>query len=251
MHTPWRRFLPGCLGLLYLALPACMQVPLCIPEVNYVAPIDSGAPSNEVHAFRVDVRQREIVNIDDDFNAEGGGVAYYQLSPMALSSGGMTSTQLSVSCAYGLRFIGIWNHWPTLTTHSVAVRLYRRGYATTELRPGQDAACISWNKVYDSAAYEKAVDDLLGVSPLDSTSPLMPLRGTGRRSPPALELGTRSSSHREALLFAAAEYEWLSHQASSLDAEDQALRNRLAEKVGRLKDLAQGKVPEEPDAKGR
>ncbi len=119
------------------------------------------------------------------------------------------------------------------------MRLYRRGFETAELKPGQRVS-DTWTTATDLAAKEKAVDDLLGVSPLQSTSPLKPITGTGFRSPPALELGTKSSGHREALLFAAGEYEWVAHQAAELDAEEQAIRSRVLAKARRLHDLANG-----------
>ena len=240
MHTPWRQCFLACVSLVCLALPACMQVPLCIPEVSYVVPVDLGTAGAEVHAFRVDVTEKTVVNIDQNFKSAGGGVSYYELTPMPLSARGTTSLQWDVSWAYGWRSIGLWNYWPTFTTHSVAVRLYRRGFETAELRPGQDGP-DDWTKATDLVAQEKAVDDLLGVSPLDSTSPLKPVRGTGSHSPPALELGTKSAGHRQALLIAAGEYEWLAHQLTEPDAEEQASRTRLLDKARRLQDLAKGK----------
>ena len=241
MHTLWRPFFLACISLVCLSLPACMQVPLCIPELcSYVNPVELGTAGAEVHAFRVDVTEKTVVNIDNNFKAAGGGVDYYEFTPIKLSARGTTPLQWDVSCAYGWRFIGIWDHWPTRTTHSVAVRLYRRGFETAELRPAQKVS-DDWNKATELAAQEKAVDDLLGVSPLESTSPLKPLKGIGVRSPPALELGTKSAGHREALLFAAGEYEWLARQASERDAEELAVRRRLLDKARRLQELAKGK----------
>ena len=122
------------------------------------------------------------------------------------------------------------------------MRLYRRGFETTELRAGQNVAELDWTEATDLAAQEKAVDDLLGVSPLKSTSPLKPVRGTGVHSPPALELGTKSSGHMKALLFAASEYEWLALQVSGPYSEEEEMHNRLLAKARRLHDLASGKV---------
>jgi hypothetical protein len=240
MRTSWRRFSLACVSVVCLALPACMQVPFCAPELSYVAPVALGTAGTEVHAFRVDVTEKTVVNIDEKFKSAGGGVSYYELTPMPLSTRGTTSLQWDVSWAYGWRSIGLWNYWPTLTTHSVAVRLYRRGFDTAELRPGKDGP-DDWTKVTDLAAQEKAVDDLLGVSPLETTSPLKPVRGTGSHSPPALELGTKSAGQRQALLFAANEYEWLAHELTNPDPEEQVIRTRLLEKARRLQDLAKGK----------
>jgi hypothetical protein len=240
MHTTWRRFFLACVSLVCLSLPACMQIPMCIPELSYVAPVDLGAASAEVHGFRVDVTEKTVVNIDENFKSAGGGVAYYEFTPMKLSARGTTPLQWDVSWAYGWRGIGFWDYWPTLTTHSVAVRLYRRGFETAELRPGQDLP-DDWNTAADLAAQEKAVDDLLGVSPLESTSPLKAIKGTGVHSPPALEFGTKSAGHKKALLFAAGEYEWLAQQLTEPNAEEQVRRTRLLDKARRLEDLAKGK----------
>jgi hypothetical protein len=240
MHIPLRRLFLGWVSLICLFLPACMEVPVCIPELSYVAPVDLGKAATEVHAFRVDVREKTVVNIDDNVKSAGGGVSYYEFTPVSLSGRGTVSLQWDVSWAYGWRCFGIWNYWPSLTTHSVAVRLYRRGYQTVELRPSEELL-DDWTRAADLEAEEKAVDDLLGVSPLESTSPSKPVKGIGAHSPPALEFGTTSAGHRKTLLFAASEYEWLAHQLSDADAEDQAMRNRLLEKERRLKDLARGK----------
>jgi hypothetical protein len=217
-----------------------MQVPVCMPEVNYVGPIALGAVGAEVHAFRVDVTEKTVVNVDQDFKAAGGGVSYFELTPMQPSARGTTSLQWDVSWAHGWRSIGLWDYWPTLTTHSLAVRLYRRGFETVEMRPGQDGPS-DWTQASNLDSREKAVDDLLGVSPLKSTSPLKAVTGTGAHSPPALELGTKSAGQRTALLFAAGEYEWLAQQLSGPNEEEQAMRSRLLAKAKRLKALAQGK----------
>jgi hypothetical protein len=199
-----------------------------------------GKTAAEVHAFRVDVTEKTVVNVDDNFKSAGGGVSYYEFTPMQLSEKGTTSLQWDVSWAYGWRSIGLWDYWPCLTTHSVAVRLYRRGFETAELRPGQDGP-DDWTRATSLAAQEKAVDDLLGVSPLECTSPLKPVKGIGAHSPPALELGTKSTGQKKALLFAASEYEWLAHQLSESDGDEQAIRTRLFNKARRLQDLARGK----------
>jgi hypothetical protein len=246
MGTSWRRCFIAGVSLACLSLPACMEVPLCIPEMSYVGPVDPGCPSTNLHAFRVDVTEKDVVDIDDSYNAVCGGVAYYELTPLQLSGRGTTSLQMALSCAYGWRYVGIWDHWPTRTTHSVAVRLYRRGYKTVEMRPGQSMPELEWTEVADLPDQEKAIDDLLGVSPLQSTSPVKPIKTSGFRSPPALELGTRSSGQREALLFAAGEYERL---AASTDPEERSIRARLLDKARCLKELAAGKPREEPQKK--
>jgi hypothetical protein len=240
MRTLWRPFFLGWVGVVCLSLPACMEFPVCIPELNYVASVDLGATGGEVHAFRVDVTEKTVVNIDQNLKSAGGGVAYYELTPLTLSTGGATSLQWELNCAYGWRCIGFWDYWPTLTTHSVAVRLYRRGFETAEVRPGQKMS-DDWIKAVDLAAKEKAIDDLLGVSPLECTSPLQTVKGTGSHSPPALELGTKSTGHQKALLFAAGEFEWLASQLSDVDWAEEVIRHRLLDKARRLRNLARGK----------
>ena len=94
MHAFWRRLILACVSLVCLSLPACMQVPLCIPELSYVTPVDLGPAAAEVHAFRVDVTQKTVVNINRDFHADSGCIDYYELTPMQLSASGTTSSRL-------------------------------------------------------------------------------------------------------------------------------------------------------------
>ncbi len=86
MGIPSRRFFLACVSLVCLSLPACMQVPVCIPELSYINPVDLGPASAEVHAFRVDITEKTVVNIDQDFKAAGGGVDYYEFTPLQLSA---------------------------------------------------------------------------------------------------------------------------------------------------------------------
>jgi hypothetical protein len=62
--------------------------------------------------------------------------------------------------------------------------------------------------------------------------------GTARR---LLAPGSRSASHREALLFGAGEYERLARALSGGDGEERDLANMVLEKANQLRALADGR----------
>ena len=232
------------MGLICLPSAGCLHVPFYVPEFSSVPAVNPGCdtgvnslsnrwPSKDnLHAFRVDVTQTMELK-------EGGGPNYtvrgenfekFELTQIEPSSG-KTPSQFAVSAASGWCYVGFWNYCSSYTSHSIAVRLYRPGYETIELKPGQPASALHWHEAAGLAAQEKAVDELLGVSPLeriDAKSSLQQRR---------LESGTKSAAHREALLFAAREYERLAGTMTP-DLEEPVTRARLIDKSNRLKALA-------------
>jgi hypothetical protein len=215
----------------------CLQVPVCIPEMNTVPAVGPTGKGDEVFAFRVDVTDR--AEIKESRNArtpsKAENVESFALSRMPVSTSGMTSAQTSLTCATGWYTVGFWNYFNSLTTHSIAVRLYRRGYETIELRPGQAPRELRWVEAVDVAAQEKAVDDLLGISPLESERPLSE---TQQRR---LEPGTTSPAHRDALTFAAREYERLAHAVAREGDDVHEAQPRLFRKARRVTQLAEGR----------
>ena len=222
----------GAVACICVAALGCLQVPVCMPELNVVPSVGLGADADEVHAFRVDVTDREQIK-------EGRSAAtplqaenfeYYALSRITLASG-TTPPQVSMTCASGWCTVGCWNYFNSLTLHSIAVRLYRPGYETIELRPGQSRE-PRWVAAADLAAREKAIDDLLGVSPLELDGRASEVQQ--RR----LDRGTTSLAHRDALLFAAREYERLAHRVTREDGDVREVVPRLFAKARRVKKLA-------------
>jgi hypothetical protein len=234
MADVFRRGLGSGVCLVCLVSLGCLQVPVCMPEMSIVPAVGPGAKADEVFAFRVDVTDREEVkegrSAATPIRAEN--LQLLALSRLPWSMSGTTPPQVSMTCATGWCTVGFWNYFNSLTMHSIAVRLYRPGFETIELRPGQAPYDLRWAEAPDIAAQEKALDDLLGVSPLELDRPVSELQQ--RR----LENGTKSPAHRKALDFAAREYERLANAASRDGADAQDVVPRLFAKAQRLKKLA-------------
>ena len=237
--------------LLCVASLGCLQVPVCVPEMSMVPAVTPCCTKAEVHAFRVDVTDRQQIKEGlTPSSIRPENFEDFALSRVALSSSGTTPQQVGMTWASGWCTVGFWNYFNSLTTHSVAIRLYRPGFETIELKPGDAAHALQWVEATDLAAQEKAVDDLLGVSPLAMGA--APSEFQQRR----VEPGTKSPAHREALQFAAREYERLARSAAPEDVQAEEIAPRLFAKARSLKRLAEGKQPsaieklfQEPQAK--
>ncbi len=66
------------------------------------------------------------------------------LTPIAAPPQGTTPHQWGVSVEHGWRWVGLWNWTSDFTNHTFAVRLYRCGFATIELKPGQSPRELKW-----------------------------------------------------------------------------------------------------------
>jgi hypothetical protein len=134
------------------------------------------------------------------------------------------------------------------THHTVLVRLYRPGWQTVEIKAWDQVGPIAWKEAADLPARERAVDDLLSTWGTDVQAQ-PPWRTEGHKVPPPpprprdaqvfrnLAPGSTSAWHRQALLFAASEYERLGGAAAP-DKAGQELRQRVSEKAKRLRELA-------------
>jgi hypothetical protein len=232
MERPCRRCLFAFLSLACLITGGCMQIPYFMPEINYAPAVAAGGKSGEVHAFRVDITQK--TEIKEGVNAMRGEVVEYEeLSRIRTSSGGATSAQISLNFSSGWRYVGVVNYTATSTGHGIALKLYRPGYETIVLKPGEDAHELRWREASDLNAQVKAVDDLFRAATPASKKPI-----TMRR---VLEPGTKSAAHREALLYGASEYERLARGLSAFSANDRESQRDLLEEANRLRSLAEGK----------
>jgi hypothetical protein len=218
-----------------LTSAGCLHVPFCTPEFSSVPAVNAGTDKLDLHAFRVDVTQTMDLKEGPGPNylVRGENFEKFELTQIETAPGGTTPPQRGMSAATGWCYVGFWNYCSSYTSHSIAVRLYRPGYETIELKPGQPAIALQWHEAADRAAQEKAVDDLLGVSPLERIDP------KSSQQQRLLESGTKSAAHRESLLFAAREYERLA-RAMAPDLDDPVLHARLIDKSNRLKALAKG-----------
>jgi hypothetical protein len=225
------RLCVGGIALVCFASQGCVQMPFYVPEVNVVPAVNAGGDGGDVHAFRVDLTDRVALKEGPPPNCvvRGENAETVELTKIAVSAGGTMPKQVALSWAHGWCYVGFWNYVNAYTSHSVAVRLYRPGYETIELKPGESPRDLRWTEATDLAAREKAVDDLLGVSPLEQGKTL------SAEQQRRLQPGTKSAAHRESLLFAAREYERLARGAADAEPE---LRGRLVDKAERLKALA-------------
>jgi hypothetical protein len=226
-----RRLFPRAgVGLVCLAFLGCIQVPYCIPELSVVPAVKPGCDKDEVHVFRADLTHKVEINTGLHVASEATNIESIELSRLHSAADGSTPQLTALTFASGSRIVGFWNFCHERTSHTVAIRLYRPGFATIELRAGMPARELAWEEATDLETQEKAVDDLLGVSPLAIVE--AHTIALQRRLVPADKSGT----HRHALLFAAGEYERLAR-----DAEDSASEERLLDKARRLRRMADAK----------
>jgi hypothetical protein len=238
MHAHVRRSLVVSIHLFCFASLGCVQLPFYVPTMNVVPPVKSGCESADVHAFRVDIT--DVVELKDgpppECTFSGSNREIYELSRIPLAAGGAVPKQVGMSVDHGWCYVGFFNLVNTWTSHSVAIRMYRPGFETIELKAGQTLHALEWIEAPDLAAQEKAVDDLLGVAILDRAST------KSAKQDIRLEPGTKSSAHRDALLFAAREYERLAKTLSADDVGAPDVNARLREKAQRVRALANGKA---------
>lgn len=134
-------------------------------------------------------------------------------------SGGVVESQVQPFVARGM-WLGSWHSTYVLT------KLYRRGYKTVVLDGHNDSTQVTWEPAQTPDDREAAVRELLYHA----------RRGFARAPKPTLPPGSTDPRHRDVLLFAAGEFEWVAGQfADGTDgrarcrAEADMLRARSAE----------------------
>ncbi len=193
-----RRFAADCIAANYLVCAGCLYLPYCLPEIDRVGAVKAPLPGDDVHVFRVDGHEKSW---------RGGGIGdgpgsgldeSHELVRLKSSDGGMIAAQWNIGIGSGAVMgspVG-WHH--ETTKHTVAVRFYRPGYETIEVKPGAELKELKWKAVADAAGQEKAVDDLIEDRPD---------LGWGLFTPPMhihpAAPGRNSPGHREALRFCA------------------------------------------------
>ena len=238
----FRRLFFSSFGVMCVAVVGCMNVPFYIPEVNTIPPVNLGGASDDVHIFRVDVTERMTVEPGAAY-AQGGpkAVESYELTEVPADTPGTTPRQVGITCRQGWRFVGVYKYNSECLSHTIALRLYRPGFETIEVKCGHVPRDVEWTAAADLDAQEKALDDLLGVELLETHDSLPGFLSVKRN----LEAGTTSDGQRAALRFCAGEYERLARRAAR-SADDPTTRGRLLAKASRLKSLAAGKHEDHP-----
>lgn len=228
-----QRILLPAFAVLSIVPAGCMGV-YAYPSVSYTPPVRLPVEScQEVRVFRVDIA-------DDDSCPEYPESDRYVLSRLPVRDWVWPQIQCEVDRGWFALFgaLNYGNH----TSHRVRIRLYRPGWETIEVGPGEKA---EWQPAATPEQQEEAVDALLSTHEHDSSVGMF-TRGRMEEGPEPphdlrrfrfLAAGTVSQAHREALLFAADEYTRLAGHA-----RDRAvLRTRLEKKAAALRSLAAGK----------
>jgi len=219
----------------------CIPLFYAYPTLAHVPAVAVDTAPDEIRAFRVDVADQEGC---PEFPQEDR----YLLTPVRLSRTGAVPGQTAVALDYGW----VWNCIALVydghTRHSVMVRLYRPGWQTVEIKAGEKTGRVIWKEAADAAAREQAVDDLLSTWQTDGPGQLEArhqpsyLSEPGKAVPPrdttvfrSLAPGSAGAGHRQALRFAATEYDRL---AERLGVDHEA-RARLADKAKWLRELCE------------
>jgi hypothetical protein len=222
-----RLAVPVC-GLFGLLAAGCMPIGYAFPTISYVRPASVGAARDEVKAFRVDVT-------DDDLCLEIPEKDRYVLTELPLHRDGSFDAQTKVAVDYGW----LWNCVALICGssrhHTLLVRLYRPGFQTIEIESWRKNGRMQWTPAPTLLEQEEALDALVSTW---RTSPIRmqndyALRGFVPPRDPIvfryLAPGSIAPDHRDALQFAAGEYERLLSSAA-----DAGLRQRLHDKAQTL-----------------
>jgi hypothetical protein len=183
--------------------------PYCAyPAFDYTPRVKIDSAPDEVRAFRVDMCKRatDVSPFRAPFEE--------CLSEIPVANYDEVPAQLKPSITYGVIVLAVALNYGTHTSHSLALRLYRPGYELVEIRTWERANRVDWNPASDLNAQEQALDRLY----------------TSNR----LEKGSKSSPHRDALMFGVGEYNRLGVAADSPEQ-----RARLANKSSKLLELAE------------
>jgi hypothetical protein len=155
---------------------------------------------DEVVAVRVDVRRVGKVMVP--YEAE-----YHTAARLALPEGRLPrQSRLGAFTSW----FAVWGSAGGESNHrSVMVKLYRRGYETVVIRPGDEVEAVEWQPVTSPKEQIRAVRDFAYVARIPQT-------GTGFRTNVRLSPGSASPKHKEVLLFIASEFD---HLAGQFDAK--------------------------------
>lgn len=198
-------FLGGCLYCAY-------------PKIDYTPGVKIDAPSSEVHIFRVDSTKDGVlpfaglIHVPADQLLKWNESSTGLLSELPKTEEERVPAQFKTSLSYGLAVPILVVNALTHTTHSMSLRLYRRGYDLIEIKSWQKHGQIVWKPVPDLEAQENVLDALLADQRL---------------------VGSASPAHRDALQFVAVEYERLAAATQSPDHQ-----SRLVGKASKLREGA-------------
>ena len=221
-------------------LLGCMPIPILLPNLSHsgaVKPVTppgpSGSESGEVRAFRVDVTERYV----------GIGMGHSEtrclIREIPLSPSGAVPPQTAFSFDRGVFIYAFVGGLLDVTFDDMAVRLYRPGYKTVHIAPQRDATPVRWHPALHWGDQEMAVDRLLQLPSENNWQKF----GPWTPDPPIW--GWATGAQRQALLFAAGEYERIA-DALPPDAspEDRARLNEKSSKLRRAAERPEKSTPQ-------
>jgi hypothetical protein len=207
------------------------------PSVSVVPPVAFTPASEEVRAFRVDVK-------DDLYAMDVGEHDCYELSE--ITGADMYLPQVKLALDHGWFMFGVALSYGQHTQHTLKVRLYRRGYDTVEIDSWNLSKSIYWSPACTLDKWEASIDDLVSTwETKDEWCREHYRKEHGMWKPlaphdpvvfDALAPGSTSKAHRDALLFAANEYDQLRAEASTKGDSD--IVERATSKAAKLRGLA-------------
>ena len=233
----FRRIFFTTLGLICPFIMGCLAG-YAYPTVGYISAVRVESPPDEIHAYRVDVTDKQNCFDCDEPDR-------YVFSPIRLNALGRVPSQTQVGLDYGWVFYqGVFSYFGH-THRTVLVRLYRPGWRTVEINSWEKTSPVVWKKAQNLTIQEQAVDDLISTwktdflcfeDPSDRENPLRDQNGFRGLAP-----GAASASHRQALLFAASEYDRLALLLVG-DNSGQDQRKRLLDKSQWLRKIAETQI---------
>lgn len=207
-------------GLVLLASIPLGCIPYAYPHLSVVPAVRLAPDVEQVHAFRVE-GSGCVVDV-------GQSIEAYTLSRVPVSRTNRVPAQASLSLDRGFYVVGVALNYPVHHGHALDVRLYRPGYRLVTLHSGE--ANVEWTPAPDLKAQGEAIDELLaepGLYCLQAAFQFGPSLRLRMKFNPAP--GSHSAVHRDALLFAAGEYERLADSPEATEADADHFRSRAAE----------------------
>jgi hypothetical protein len=211
---------------------------IALPNISYVPGQQLTDSADQLHVFRIDVTEKSSY-----LGIPAG--AEYRFGEVSLDENAYCGSQLKASIDYSWAYQSFANAWCGIpkgetVSHSLIVRIYRRGYDTVEIGSWKKDPPIEWVPVIDVREQEKAIDDLLstierkgGSDKRESEMARGPFHDE-REQFGHLVNGSMSETHQKAMLFAAREYEWLAKSMQTSDIGN-AVHNRLLAKADYLR----------------
>jgi hypothetical protein len=230
-----------------ILLPSCAAPNLAGPTSSFVSHQVVQNADCTARAFRIDIEEKERPEPK----------ARYTLSPLPLDERGLIPHQFpfpptSATETAVLKRDSQFTYFgpaEVFCEFTVLVRVYRPGYRTIEIRAGDKTREWHWVPA-DFLEQEKAIDALLGVQPGPDgrwggwwkhgvRAPHSELGGStwpGGQTigDYGLQPGSVSAKHREALLFAAGEYERLAKSCTTNSPTLEKARHRLERKAAQM-----------------